>query len=194
MATLPGHRAGKYVIPVFLVLYVLVAGTNLVFGFRSGEIFPFFAWTLFSHTPERIKLQPAILLHTIDGEPVASARYLLPDASGGDRASLHRVFRECGFQQHHPARLMPALASRLERNPLRHSTLPDRCDALVKRIVFPIVERKTAGTRVDFSIVMLRIDLLEVRADLDGLAEGTSTPADHYRPDRLLGRWTTAVL
>ena len=59
MAALRMHRVGKYVIPGFLIVYVLIAGTNLLFGFRAGEIFPFFAWTLFSHTPERIKLQPA---------------------------------------------------------------------------------------------------------------------------------------
>ena len=168
-------------IPVFLIVYVLVAGTNLVFGSRAREIFPFFAWTLFSHTPERIKLQPAMLLHTIDGEPAAGAgaRYVLPDASGGHRASLQRVFRECGFLQDRPA-AQPRLSG--------------RCDALVQRIVFPIVERIAAGPRVDFSIVLLRIDLRDVQADLDGIAAGASTAAGHYRLDRLLGRWTTAVL
>ncbi len=178
MAALRMHRVGKYVIPGFLIVYVLIAGTNLLFGFRAGEIFPFFAWTLFSHTPERIKLQPAILLHTVDGAPAAGARYLLPGASGGDRAALQRVFRECGFGP--PRRARPG-------------AVPDGCDALVRRIVFPIVER-LAGARAEFSIVLLRVDLHEVRADLDGLAAGTSTRADHYRLDRTLGRWSTAVL
>ena len=178
MAAARIHRAGKYLIPLFLIGYVLIAGTNLLFGFRAGEIFPFFAWTLFSHTPEPIKLQPAILLHTIDGEPAAGPRYVLPDASGGHRASLQRVFRDCGFLQ-----------ERRGAQPL----LPDRCEALVQRIVFPIVERIAAGPRVDFSIVMLRIDLRDVLADLDGIAAGASAPADQYRLDRLLGRWTTAV-
>ena len=178
MAAARIHRAGKYLIPLFLIGYVLIAGTNLVFGFRAGEIFPFFAWTLFSHTPERIKLQPAIVLHTIDGEPAAGPRYVLPDASGGHRASLQRVFRDCGFLQ-----------NRAGAQPRRS----DHCDALVRRIVFPIVERIAAGPRVDFSIVLLRIDLRDVQADLDRIAAGAATPADHYRLDRLLGRWTTAV-
>ncbi len=190
MASLRMHRVGKHVIPGFLIVYVLIAGTNLLFGFRAGEIFPFFAWTLFSHTPERIKLQPAILLHTIDGAPAAGARYLLPGASGGDRASLQRVYRECGFGQQRRARVTGAGGA---RNPARPGTLPGRCDALVRRIVFPIVER-LAGARAEFSIVLLRVDLHEVRADLDGLAAGTSTRADHYRLDRTLGRWTTAGL
>lgn len=181
MAALRMHRVGKHVIPGFLIVYVLIAGSNLVFGFRAGEIFPFFAWTLFSHTPERIKLQPAILLHTMDGAPAAGARYLLPGASGGDRASLQRVFRECGFGP--PRRAEPA----------RPGAVPDGCDALVRRVVFPIVER-LAGPRAEFSIVMLRVDLHEVRADLDGLVAGASTRADHYRLDRTLGRWTTAGL
>ena len=180
-------------IPGFLIVYVLIAGGNLVFGFRAGEIFPFFAWTLFSHTPERIKLQPVILLHTIDGAPAAGARYVLPGASGGDRASLQRVFRECGFGQPRRARLPPWSAAGAERDPARPGAVPDRCDALVKRIVFPIVER-LAGPRAEFSIVMLRVDLHEVRADLDGLVAGASTRADHYRLDRTLGRWTTAGL
>ena len=190
------HRVGKHLIPGFLIVYVLIAGTNLIFGFRAGEIFPFFAWTLFSHTPERIKLQPAILLHTIDGAPAAGARYVLPDASGGDRASLQRVFRECGFRQRRQARLLPALGAGLERNPARPARLgavSDRCDALVTRIVAPIVER-LAGPRTEFSIVLLRIDLHDVRADLDRLAAGASTRAGHYRLDRVLGRWTTAAL
>lgn len=179
MASLRFHRAGKYLIPVVLIVYVLIAGTNLVFGFRAHEIFPFFAWTLFSHTPERIKLQPAMLLHTIDGEPAAGPRYVLPDASGGHRASLQRVFRECGFLQ-----------DRTGAQPRR----ADRCEALVQRIVFPIVEWIAAGPRVDFSIVLLRIDLRDVQADLDRIAAGEAAPADHYRLDRLLGRWTTAHL
>ena len=193
MAALRMHRVGEYVIPGFLIVYVLIAGTNLVFGFRAGEIFPFFAWTLFSHTPERIKLQPAILLHAIDGAPAAGARYLLPGASGGDRASLQRVFRECGFGQQRRARLAPVSAAGAARNPARPGAVPDRCDALVKRIVFPIVER-LAGARAEFSIVLLRVDLHDVRADLDRLAAGTSTRADHYRLDRTLSRWTTSGL
>lgn len=186
MAALRMHRVGKHVIPGFLIVYVLIAGGNLVFGFRAGEIFPFFAWTLFSHTPERIKLQPAILLHTIDGAPAAGARYVLPGASGGDRASLQRVFRECGFG-------VGRGRSGLRAGPGPPGAVPDGCDELVRRIVFPIVER-LAGARAEFSIVLLRVDLHDVRADLDGLAAGTSTRADHYRLDRTLGRWSTAVL
>ena len=193
MAAWRMHRVGKHLIPGFLIVYVLIAGTNLIFGFRAGEIFPFFAWTLFSHTPERIKLQPAILLHTIDGAPAAGARYVLPGASGGDRASLQRVFRECGFRQRRQARLLPGLAARLERSPARPGAVSDRCDALVRRIAAPIVER-LAGPRTEFSIVLLRIDLHDVGADLDRLAAGASTRAGHYRLDRVLGRWTTAGL
>lgn len=193
MAAWRMHRVGKHLIPGFLIVYVLIAGTNLIFGFRAGEIFPFFAWTLFSHTPERIKLQPAILLHTIDGAPAPVARYLLPDASGGDRASLQRVSAECGFRQPRRARLLPALAAGLERNPARAGAVSDRCDALVTRIAAPIVER-LAGPRTEFSIVLLRIDLHDVGADLDRLAAGASTRAGHYRLDRVLGRWTTAGL
>ena len=117
---------------------------------------------------------------------------MLPGASGGDRASLQRVFRECGFRPPRRARLPPGLAAgaTVRAEP---GTLPGRCDALVKRIVFPIAER-LAGARAEFSIVLLSVDLHEVRADLDRRAAGhvdarrplparpDSGPLEHGRP------------
>ena len=160
------YRLGKYGIPLFLAGYLLVAGTHLVFGDRSTEIFPFFAWTLFPRTPEWRKILPAVIVHSVDGEPVDGDRYVIPRRNIGHLKVLHRTVRECRLR-------------------------PDGCDAAVARLLHPIVTAVTRGDRVDFSIVISRIDLREVRKDVANLAAGRSEKTDHFRPISIVGRWTT---
>lgn len=165
------YRLGKYGIPLFLAGYLLVAGMHLVFGDRSTEIFPFFAWTLFPRTPEWRKTLSAVIVHSVDGEPVdgesaGGARYVIPRRNIGHLKVLHRAVRECRMR-------------------------PDGCDAAVARLLHPIVTAVTRGDRVDFSVVIARIDLREVRKDVANLAAGRSEKTDHFRPVSIVGRWTT---
>ena len=64
------YRLVKYGIPFFLLTYLLIAGMNLLITGSSKEIFPFFAWTLFSHTPGWHKLERAVVVHSIDGKRI----------------------------------------------------------------------------------------------------------------------------
>ena len=81
------YRFGKYGIPLFLVTYLFIATTRLLAGF-SDEIFPFFAWTLFSHTPGWHKIERAVIVHSIDGAQIPDTPYLL-------QKRLKRTIRDC---------------------------------------------------------------------------------------------------
>ena len=175
------YRTLKYAIPLVLICYVLVAGTNLLFKFHPYEIFPFFAWTLFPRTPGWHKTQPVIVVHSIDGEPAAGARGRILGIDGKALKALDRVAKTCRAR-------------------------PVDCDEAVERFIHPIVKRKTQGGNVEFSIVMSHVDMREVGRDIDDFPRAYSTvraldrpvrpaghadKADYHRLGRVIGRWTT---
>ena len=129
------------------------------------EIFPFFAWTLFSFTPGWNKTENAAVVHSIDGEPVPGIRYVIPSRGIHNWKVLERVAGLC-------------------------SRRPDECDAAARNSIAPIVRRVTGGDAVEFSIVTVDIDLRDVREDIRALAAGETHKTDYYRPGRTIGRWT----
>lgn len=175
-------RMVRYAIPLILICYVLVAGTNLLFKFHPYEIFPFFAWTLFPRTPGWHKTQPVIVVHSTDGEPAAAgARGRILGVGIKSLKALDRVAKTCRAR-------------------------PDDCDEAVERFIHPIVKRTTQGGNVEFSIVMSHVDMREVGRDIDDFPRarsavraldrpdppaGHADKADYHRLGRVIGRWTT---
>lgn len=159
------YRLVKIAIPIFLVAYLLMVPLRLVVP--HSEVYPFFAWTLFSRTPGWFVTENALLVHSVDGYPVDGAQYLIP---GNKNLKDQKV-------------LIGAIAAC--RN-------PEDCDAAVERLLYPVVRRLTGGDDVVFSIVRARIDLRDVRSDIANLAAGASQKSDYFEPYALIGKWSTS--
>ena len=166
-------RLRDYGIPLFVVAYLFLALAKPlsqalvrpVADISNHEIFPFFAWTLFSFTPGWNKTENAVVVHSIDGEPVPGIRYVIPSGSIRHWKVLERVVGLCS---HHPG----------------------ECNTAARNSIAPIVRRVTGGNAVEFSIVTVDIDLRDVRKDIHALAAGEASKTDYYRPGRRIGRWT----
>lgn len=157
----------KYGIPVFLIFYLFMVWMGDVVGYHRVELFPFFSWKLFSNIPGWHRVSPAVVVHSIDGQPVAE-HYLIPNVNNLDRAALKIALRECRYRF-------------------------DECNEIVKRHLYPIVNRQAKINDVEFSIVTVRVDLLEVQRDIDDLAQGKTRVDDYYRRTNVVGRWTTGM-
>lgn len=158
------YRLARALIPATLALYLFLALLWRQMG-MPGEIYPFFAWTLFSQTPDRHVSERAVLAHAIGGEPLAEPRYLIPARSADDWKVLERTVIACGRGD-------------------------DACDRAVRRWLAPVVQRRAGNERVDFSIVWIRIDLHEVRRNVGALAAGGVPRDAFYEIESVLGRWT----
>ena len=160
-------------IPLFVAAYLCLALAKPLYqalerpvaDISDHEIFPFFAWTLFSFTPGWKKTENAVIVHSIDGRPVPGVRYVIP--SGGIRhwKVLERVVGICR----------------------RH---PGECGAAARKSIAPIVRRITRGDAVEFSIIEVAIDLRDVQEDIRSLAAGETSKTDYYRPGKRIGRWS----
>lgn len=160
-------------IPLFVVAYLFLALAKPlsqalerpVADISDHEIYPFFAWTLFSFTPGWKKTENAVVVHSIDGRPVPGIRYVIP--SGGIRnwKVLERVVGLCRRR-------------------------PGECDAAARKSIAPIVRRITRGDAVEFSIIEVAIDLRDVQEDIRSLAAGETSKTDYYRPGKRIGRWS----
>lgn len=157
------YRFGKYGVPLSLFIYLLIIGLRLVIG--APELFPFFAWTLFSHTPEWHVDEYAVIVHSMDGEQADANRPLIPNRSIHGWKALLKTVGAC-------------------------RSSPEDCNDNVRQILYPVVRRLTNGSRVEFSIVVLRVNLRDVRDDIRRLANSTSSKSDYYTPERTIGRWT----
>ena len=166
-------RLRDHGIPLFVAAYLFLALAKPlsqalerpVADISDHEIFPFFAWTLFSFTPGWKKTENAVIVHSVDGKPVPGTRYVIPNAGIHGWKVLERVVGICRRR-------------------------PGECDAAARRSIAPIVRRRTGGGAVEFSIITVDVDLRDVRKDVRRLAAGEASKTDYYRPGRRIGRWT----
>ena len=159
-------RMTRGFIGVFVVFYLFMVWLHPRIPATAryqGEIYPFFAWTLFTWTPPWERAANAVLLHGIDGEPADG--YLIPSAKIADANALRRTVDAC------------------ERDPVA-------CDAAVEGWLFPVVRRLTNGGSVEFSIVKARVDVRAAQREIRRLADGTAKKTDFFRPEQEVGRWT----
>ena len=166
-----------YGIPAFLVVYLFLALVRPlsqalvrpVADISNHEIFPFFAWTLYSFTPGWNRTENAVVVHSMDGKPVPGIRYVIPPSAGpgrSDRRVLERVVGLCG-------------------RPLSRA-----CDEAARDLIAPIVRRATGGGAVEFSIVTVDIDLRGLRDAVRSRGRaGMASKTDYYRPVKTIGRW-----
>ena len=161
-------------IPVFLVVYLFLALVRPlsqalvrpVADVSNHEIFPFFAWTLFSFTPGWNRTENAVVVHSMDGKPVSGIRYVIPSGDVRDRRVLERVVGLCG-------------------RPLSRA-----CDDAARDSLAPIVRRATGGDAVEFSIVTVDVDLRDVRDAVRSRGRaGAASETDYYRRVKTIGRW-----
>ncbi len=171
----------KYTIPLFFIMYLFMIGlkpfisiTEFMMGASPEfepvrkEIFPFFAWTLFSRTPEWTKHEAGLVVHSIDGIEIADGLYVVPSDSINDQKALIGVIGVC-----------------------RSSSHASSCGEIVKRVVYPIARRLANGNDIEFSIVDLSIDLRDVQRDIESIAAGQSKHSDYYEIEAVLSRWST---
>ena len=154
----------KALIPLALALYLVMILLHWAADFRQTEIYPFFRWSLFSLTPGWERMDHAVVLRAVDGEPASGVRYLIPNDSIRDRKALELTLDACAS--------------------------PDSCDAAVESLLFPIVRRLANGSAVEFSIVEARVDLRAARREMQRLADGEARETDFFRPGAEIGRWT----
>lgn len=154
----------KALIPLALAFYLFMILLHWAADFRQTEIYPFFRWSLFSLTPGWERMDHAVILLAVDGEPGSGVRYLIPNDSIRDRKALELTLDACGS--------------------------PDSCDAAVETWLFPIVRRLVDGSGAEFSIVEARVDLRAARREIQRLADGEARETDFFRPGAEIGRWT----
>ena len=158
------YRFVKALIPLFLAFYLLMILLHWAVDFRQTEIYPFSKWSLFSTTPGWERSDHAVILHTLDGEPVSGVRFLIPNDSIRDRKVLELTVDACGS--------------------------PAGCDAAAERLLFPVVRRLTGADGAEFSVVRARVDLRAAQREMQRLADGEAHETDFFRPEAEIGRWT----
>ena len=173
------YRRGSCGIAFFLAVYLCIAASSMLIhrlpilsGLRVGaatsEIFPFFSWTLYAVPPGWEKTEFAIVAHSIDGEAVGDAGYMIPRGVKYNKylKRLRRAAEEC-----------------IQR--------PERREEVARQLLYPIVRSSVDGGEVEFSLVRVEIDLREIREDIQKIVEGKAARADYYRLVETIGRWRT---
>lgn len=172
------YRIVKLIIPLSLIIYVamLYLHYNSLVASDKLEIYPFAGWRLFSYTPERFGIEFAVVLDSLNEQPVNSssdARYLIPNdtyTSIDDQSVLKRTVDACAAN-------------------------PDCDEAEV--LLFPVVERLMAERgeenteNIEFSIIRVKIDYSDVLEHIRELADGIVKKTDFYEPEHTIGRWST---
>lgn len=158
-----GYRFVKALMPLFLAFYLLMILLHWATDFRQTEIYPFFRWSLFSTTPEWERIDHAVILCAVGGEPVDGVRYLIPNDSIRDRKVLELTVDACWNQSD--------------------------CDAAAERLLFPVVRRLAGGGDAEFSVVRARVDLRAAQREMQRLADGDAHETDFFRPEAEIGRW-----
>lgn len=159
------YRWVKYMIPLFLLLYLFMVWLRPAIGVRQDEIFPFFSWALFSHTSEWETTENALIVHVIDGRKVDGTRYLIPGREIRHQKTLKNTANVCVRRE--------------------------ECDHVVEEWIYPIVRNVTRGDDVEFSIVEVSINLRDVQRDIWRLASDEIDHSDFYKVDKILGSWST---
>lgn len=155
----------KALIVGFTLLYLLMVWLRPAIGSQQDEIFPFFAWSLFSWTPAWERLENTVVLLEVDGEPVDGVRYLIPNDNISDAKALRRVVNAC-------------------------ETAPAGCGAAAEEWLFPVIRRLTSGNSVEISVGKARVDLRAAQREIQRLADGEARETDYFRPESEIGRWT----
>ena len=159
------YRLMKALIVGFVLFYLFMVWLRPTIGSQQDEIFPFFAWSLFSWTPAWERFENTVVLHAVDGEPVSGVRYLIPNDDIGDAKTLRRVVNAC-------------------------ETAPANCGAAAEEWLFPVVRRLTSGNSVEISVGKARVDLRAAQREIRRLAAGETRKTDYFRPELEIGRWT----
>ena len=135
-------------------------------GAATSEIFPFFAWTLYAVPPGWEKMEFAIVAHSIDGEAVGNAGYMVPRGVKYNKylKRLRRAAEEC-----------------IQR--------PERREEVARQLLYPIVRSSVGEGEVEFSLVRVEIDLREIQKDIQKIVEGKAAKVDYYRQTETIGRW-----
>lgn len=169
------YRLLKYIIPLFLALYLGMVLWKVAIGFAQDEIFPFFSWDLFSENPAWHRTGHGVIVHSVYGEPVSETAWLIPNDNPNGSKALRRAVNACrGFQD---------------------------CDESVAQFLYPPVQRlawqnlrvqeSQSFDDVEFSIVQASIHLRDLQENIRELASGEIDRVDLFRTPVTLGRWRT---
>ena len=149
-----------------MLIHRLPILSELRVGAATSEIFPFFAWTLYSVPPGWEKVDFAIVVHSIDGEAIGEAGYMIPQ----------------GIKYNKYLKRLRWAAEECVRR-------PERCEGVVRQLLYPIVRNSVGEGEVEFSLVRVKIDLQEIRGDIEKIAEGRAAKVDYYQVDETIERW-----
>ena len=160
-------RLTKYLIPFFLVLYIVMIPLNSVVEQDHSEVFPFFKWKLFSNIPDWRTQEYALVLEAVDGQPVEEGHYLIPNVNVRDWKALRLAAIDC--------------VKNVD------------CDDTVADVIYPLVIRSVGHDEVEFSIIRAEIDLREVQPQVDDIADDKAAITDFFQSESVIGRWNTEV-
>ena len=163
-------RPTRFLVPLFLVLYVVMIPLNSVVEQEHSEVFPFFKWQLFSNIPGWQTHQYALVLEAVDGQPVEEGNYLIPNTEVRDWKALRFAAFAC----------------------VDNGDNGD-CDDTIADVIYPIVIRSTGHHEVEFSIIRAEIDLREVQPAVDDIADGRTPISDFFQSESVIGRWNTEI-
>ena len=160
-------RLTRFLIPLFLVLYIVMIPLNSVVEQEHSEVFPFFKWQLFSNIPDWQTHEYGLVLEAIDGQPVEEGNYLIPNTEIRDWKALRFAASDCVKNVH--------------------------CDITVADVIYPIVVRSTGHLEVEFSIIRAEIDLRVMQPAVDDIASGRTPITDFFQSESPIGRWNTKI-
>ena len=160
-------RLVKYLIPLFLVLYIVMIPLNAVVEQEHTEVFPFFKWKLFSHIPDWKTREYALVLEAVDGQPVEAGHYLIPNTNVRDSKALRLAALDC----------------------IKNVD----CDDTVADVIYPLVIGSVGHDEVEFSIIRAEIDLREIQPGVYDIANGSAAITDFFQPVSTIGRWNTEL-
>ena len=158
-------RLTKYLIPLFLMLYVVMIPLNSVVEQEHSEVFPFFKWSLFSNIPDWQTPEYALVVEAIDGQPVEEGHYLIPDTEVRDWKALRFAVADC----------------------IEHTD----CDDTIAEVVYPLVIRSTGHREVEFRIIEAQVDLRNLQPEVEDIANGRTAITDFFQSETVVGRWNT---
>lgn len=158
-------------IPLFLVTYVLLAGIGKL-TLNSGEIFPFFSWSLFSGFHEKAP-HYMVQIHSVDGQE----DFDIPDYVSSNN---------------HPDKIRVEKAIMVALRQCKASPKSLDCEMEIRKKVVPMLKRIYPQLNITFSAVLCTYDFEFVKQQFQKASNTVPMfDRDNCKTEVISGPWST---
>jgi hypothetical protein len=123
-------------LPVFLLLYIAIAGYGKLFG--NGEIFPFFSWSLFSGSLDKAR-HYIVLIESVNGQPVAAQDRIITAHNHRKKIRVEKALIDTIY-----------MCNRYGQGP--------ECGNAIENKIRPLVANEFVGKEVQFTFALCELD------------------------------------